>query len=362
MKQKDLRCMSIFLISLLLHSTNLRVQSSKQMLILHQKGRRTPKTGNLTHQDFNYKTPISLSERQLRQVSPKSKKKAKKAQKKTIEIEFRPNPDYKKNVKDSDLLEEEFTPLYDSKEKSSKLKKLNKKENLLNLAKEVTDKASFYDLKIDKVFLGPGVKKIMKDKRLGSDLSKVLNQQSLKPLISKLKKRIKIAHQKQNKRRKLIKQRKAKKQKKKRKRKKLRHKHKLSHKRNHRKLLKTPEPTNAEALNRSLAGSSAAKKPDQSAEKFNFLPGYAGMPFPPFMMNGPHFHPPLNVTVNAIPNRDSKRELNPYEIEEENLKNQQEAMKPLTGQMKTIIEQLGNVTSDINVKLADKYDKVMSLY
>lgn len=53
--------------------------------------------------------------------------------------------------------------------------------------------------------------------------------------------------------------------------------------------------------------------------KFNFLPGFAGMPFPPFMMNGPHFHPPINVTVNSIPNSNPSADLNPFEIERSNL-------------------------------------------
>lgn len=61
-------------------------------------------------------------------------------------------------------------------------------------------------------------------------------------------------------------------------------------------------------------------KKDKSEEnnnnmKFNFMPGFAGMPFPPFMMNGPHFHPPIDVTVNSIPNPNPKADLNPFEIE-----------------------------------------------
>lgn len=56
--------------------------------------------------------------------------------------------------------------------------------------------------------------------------------------------------------------------------------------------------------------------------KFNFLPGFAGMPFPPFMMNGPHYHPPINVTVNSIPNPNAKADLNPFEIERTNLNQQ----------------------------------------
>ena len=145
------------------------------------------------------------------------------------------------------------------------------------------------------------------------------------------------------------------------------HKHKNHRKR---KLLRKKKKLRVSKDNRKLvsgmsgASSSGSKSAstDQKLEKFQFLPGYAGMPFPPFMMNGTHFHPPLNVTVNAIPNRDSKRELNPYEIEEENLKNQQNAMEPLQNQMKEIIEQMQNVNGETNVDLADQYEKIKNLY
>ena len=64
------------------------------------------------------------------------------------------------------------------------------------------------------------------------------------------------------------------------------------------------------------AGGDAAKDAGGGNNmKFNFLPGFAGMPFPPFMMNGPHFHPPIDVTVNSIPNPNPKADLNPFEIE-----------------------------------------------
>ena len=39
---------------------------------------------------------------------------------------------------------------------------------------------------------------------------------------------------------------------------------------------------------------------------FKYSPGFAGMPFPPFMMNGPHFHPPYNITLNALPTQNWK--------------------------------------------------------
>jgi hypothetical protein len=36
--------------------------------------------------------------------------------------------------------------------------------------------------------------------------------------------------------------------------------------------------------------------------EFNFDPKFAGMPFPPFLMNGPHYYPETSLTVNAVPN------------------------------------------------------------
>lgn len=50
-------------------------------------------------------------------------------------------------------------------------------------------------------------------------------------------------------------------------------------------------------------------------KKFDFGPGFAGMPFPPFMMNGPHFHPPMNMTINALPNLNPRTEQDPVGIE-----------------------------------------------
>ena len=50
-------------------------------------------------------------------------------------------------------------------------------------------------------------------------------------------------------------------------------------------------------------------------KEFDFAPGFAGMPFPPFMMNGPHFHPPMNMTINALPNTNPRTEMDPVGIE-----------------------------------------------
>lgn len=36
-----------------------------------------------------------------------------------------------------------------------------------------------------------------------------------------------------------------------------------------------------------------AEKPEN--DSFQFKPNFAGMPYPPFLLNGPHYHPPMNI-------------------------------------------------------------------
>ena len=43
------------------------------------------------------------------------------------------------------------------------------------------------------------------------------------------------------------------------------------------------------------------KEGEEGNQDFKFAPGFAGMPFPPMLMNGPHFHPPTNININALP-------------------------------------------------------------
>lgn len=89
------------------------------------------------------------------------------------------------------------------------------------------------------------------------------------------------------------------------------------------------------------------KKKDDNNMKFNFLPGFAGMPFPPFMMNGPHFHPPIDVTVNSIPNPNPKADLNPFEIENANLQTQINSLSDIKTKMFKVESDLNQVNQQI---------------
>ena len=41
---------------------------------------------------------------------------------------------------------------------------------------------------------------------------------------------------------------------------------------------------------------------------------YSTTPFPPFVMNGPNFHAPMNIRINAIPHSNPRTSKNPYNI------------------------------------------------
>ena len=95
--------------------------------------------------------------------------------------------------------------------------------------------------------------------------------------------------------------------------------------------------------------------------KFNFLPGFAGMPFPPFMMNGPHFHPPVAVTVNSIPNPNPRSVLNPFEIEQSNLKKQIDELSNVKDSLSMLEAKMNRVDNNIQLSLDDKYNRILQL-
>lgn len=59
---------------------------------------------------------------------------------------------------------------------------------------------------------------------------------------------------------------------------------------------------------------------EEPKDNFNFAPGFAGMPFPPFLMNGPHYHAPMSVNVNSLP-FNNPRANSPYAVAIENENN-----------------------------------------
>ena len=92
-----------------------------------------------------------------------------------------------------------------------------------------------------------------------------------------------------------------------------------------------------------------------------FEPGFAGMPFPPFIMNGPHFHPPMNITINSIPNPVAKGQLNPFELEQLNLSNQLQQMARLKEGLDDLDSTLSVVSAKVKLNMNDKYNRLQQI-
>ena len=202
-------------------------------------------------------------------------------------------------------------------------------------------KAKKKHMKIKRVLLGEKVKSKFHDKNLASHLSKLLSMSNLKSHIKKMKRKLK------SKKRKILKKR----------RKRSKAKRKLAN--------STSQNPNMDTRNLagmpSSGGSSSKGGDKDNLMKFNFLPGFAGMPFPPFMMNGPHFHPPLNVTVNSLPNPNPRAELDPKEIEEENVKTQLKALNPISERLNHVLREVDSISKETEVNLEDKFQRVVQL-
>ena len=215
------------------------------------------------------------------------------------------------------------------------VRRLQKKARLLHLVEKIQQKIKKRKVKVKQIHLGRRVKKEMKDRYLERHLKSLLRKKNLKRIVRKTDQKLHRALKKAKNRIK-------------------------------RKQKKTSEATRSLGMtsptsSSSSSSSSGAAGGGQDLSKYNFLPGFAGMPFPPFMMNGPHFHPPLNVTVNSIPNQDSRLEMNPYEIEEANLQSQAKAMEPLDDRMREIMKNIQDISSDVNVKLNEHFDVIQNL-
>ena len=254
-----------------------------------------------------------------------------------VKLEFRPNSNKWDIPKHSQPKELSFTPKIVTKQKGKKLRKLLEQENILRLAQSIKSQAKKHKLKIKRVYLGQKAKSKFKDSSLERDLSNLLSKKSLKGRMRKLKKRIKKASKRSHKR-----------------------KQKLNVK--HQEIQINQINQNSVPYNRNLVsmggGSSKKSKPDEMG--FNFMPGFSGMPFPPFMMNGPHFHPPLNVTVNTLPHKNRRAEQDASTIQQDNLREDQNFLGPILEHLHNLDKKLKDAKDDTNVVLEDKYQRVLS--
>jgi DNA polymerase III alpha subunit (gram-positive type) len=253
----------------------------------------------------------------------------------SIQLEFRPQETTNKKSKKSRT--ETFKLNKFASKNNRKLKQLLKEENLVRLAQKIQNQAKKKHLKIKRVLLGKEVKSKLNDKRLEKKLSKLLSKKSLKSKMKSLKKRIKKASLQ---------------------------KHKRKKKRSLKKNKNQPQIQPINMTNRNLVGmpssSSSSKKGKDDEMGFNFMPGFSGMPFPPFMMNGPHFHPPLNMTVNALPYPNLRTAIPPSVIAEKNFKEDQDMMAPILDKIKELSKKIQSASNETNINLESKLQTMIT--
>lgn len=231
---------------------------------------------------------------------------------------------------------------------SAKLRLLNREKGLVKMVINIRKQIKKKHVRITNVLVGSKMKTLENGKKLFNKVNRYLNSSKLSRQMKRLNTNI---HREK---------RRIKKHDRKLKKKEAREKKKQA---NRRKLgLSAPSSSSSSAGGSSASGSSAGGAAGgDNLMKFNFLPGFAGMPFPPFMMNGPHFHPPLNVTVNSLPNPNPRAELDPKEIEEENVKTQLKALHPIDDKLNHVMREIDSISKESEVNLEDKYQRVLQL-
>ena len=221
---------------------------------------------------------------------------------------------------------------------------------VMNIRKQIKKK----HVRITNVLVGSKMKSLENGKKLFSKVNRYLNSSKLSRQMKRLNVNIRREKRRIKKHDRILKKKEAKQKKK---------QAKLQDNANRRKLGMTSPSSSSSMGGSSSGGSSGAggAAGGDNLMKFNFLPGFAGMPFPPFMMNGPHFHPPLNVTVNSLPNPNPRAELDPKEIEEENVKTQLKALHPIDDKLNHVMREIDSISKESEVNLEDKYQRVLQL-
>lgn len=285
-----------------------------------------------THHNWNSSMKLYLKSPQERNLKQTSN---------SFNLEFKNISSKNKKVK---IKQKKMNMKLFKNENNAQVKKLLEEKMLSKMVNNIKKNARKNKLRIKRVLLGDEVKQKFDDKNLTMHFSKLLNMPNLNKHMKSVNRRLK-------KLRKKIKKNNIKKQ----------------------KTLKKTENNGQnppQEVNRNLAGKTGASKTGASKGgaaggdnlmKFNFLPGFAGMPFPPFMMNGPHFHPPLNVTVNSLPNPNPRAELDPKEIEEENVKSQLKSLQPINDKLDHVLREIDSISKESTINLEDKYQRVLQL-
>lgn len=210
-----------------------------------------------------------------------------------------------------------------------KLSKMERKLKFMKVVQGILKNATKKNLEIQSIKLGANVKKIFHNKNVSKDLNKYVNDKNFDRKLRHLERKVRKLNLKQT------------------------------------QSGKRKAENGSGAMGFANEGAQGNQPPERKMNKdmmkFNFLPGFAGMPFPPFMMNGPHFHPPVAVTVNSIPNPNPRSVLNPFEIEQSNLKKQIDELSNVKDSLSMLEAKMNRVDNNIQLSLDDKYNRILQL-
>lgn len=67
--------------------------------------------------------------------------------------------------------------------------------------------------------------------------------------------------------------------------------------------------------------------------KFQMSGDMSQMPYPPVMMEGPTFHPPMNVTINQLPSMNPRAELNPLALQQKEYEKELDGLSKIKAQL-----------------------------
>ena len=217
-----------------------------------------------------------------------------------------------------------------------KLSKMERQLKFMKVVQGILKNAKKKNLEIQSIKLGANVKKIFHNKNVSKDLNKYVNDKNFDRKLRHLERKVRKLKLKQT------------------------------------QTGKRKAENGSGAMGFAGEGAQGDQFPERQSKlsaaggggdmmKFNFLPGFAGMPFPPFMMNGPHFHPPVAVTVNSIPNPNPRSVLNPFEIEQSNLKKQIDELSNVKDSLSMLEAKMNRVDNNIQLSLDDKYNRILQL-
>ena len=266
-----------------------------------------------------------------------------------------------------------YDDVYDIKSKkysiSDKLTKPERKLNFLKIVKDILKKAKKKGRTISKVVVGSNLKNVFKNKNLTQDMGKFLNDRRLSQKIKNLQKSIRKEKRKKKKLARRLKD----KQKIKKlndELKKMKNDLRLSKRQKKRRLMGDSlgaaggAGAGAGATGGvGGAGAEAGAGGEGATMKFQYMPGFGG-PFggmPPMMMGSVNMHPPVNVTVNRIPDPNPNAKLNPLEIQKANLESQNIELKDVQSKLGVLDNMLDGIDQDMSLNLDDKNTKIMQL-